>query len=501
MDLYKKSALIGYSGFVGTNLHLSHKFTNVYNSKNINEIVGNDFDIVVCCGISAMKWWANANPQMDMDNIISLLDILKTIKTKKFVLISTIDVYDNVNGNINEDTIINPNNNHAYGKNRYFVENFIINNFNDYHIIRLPGLFGYGLKKNIIYDFINDRLHEINKYSSFQWYDVGNLYNDFLYVLNNNIKLINLFPEPISNDELYGIFCNYKNCGDIMAINNNLVTYDVNTKYKNKYWDTKDNVVASLHNYIDNMLYGKLIISNLSWKHNDNSCMLNNLGIFGITQLEVSPHKYFSGDNNCNLYSFQSLLYPNTWNLFDDSEIVFDHFVKVIKLTHDNNVKVLVFGSPKNKKKNDLSYDDALSFAIEFFKRVSVICEQYNVIIVIEPNPRCYGCDFIINSIEGRQLVLAIDSKYIRLHLDFGCMYLENENILDCINNNLDILGHIHISAPKLENLYLWKDKINYREIIVEIKKVYHGYLSIEMINMDDYDILKDLYYLLLTHL
>lgn len=496
MDKYKKSALIGYTGFVGTNLHLSYNFTNVYNSKNINDIIDNEFDIVVCCGISATKWWANMNPNIDMDNIMLLLNILKTIKTKKFILISTIDVYDNINGDIDEDTYINPNINHAYGKNRYYVETFIKEYFDNYHIIRLSGLFGYGLKKNIIYDILNAKLNEINLQSSFQWYSLDNLFDDMCYVLNNNIKLINLFTEPINNNELYDIFCKYKNCENIKIVYNNTINYDIKTKYGNKYWNTKNNIIVALESYINNMLYGKLIISNLSWKHNDNYEMLTKLNIFGIQTLEVSPYKYFNGINNCNLYSFQSLLYPNTWNLFEESEYVYDHLVNIIQLAHDNNVKVIVFGSPKNRNKNNLSYYDALNFSIEFFKKISVVCEQYNVCMVIEPNANYYGCDFIVNSNEGRELVLGVNSKYFRLHLDIGNMYLENENILECINNNLDILGHIHISSPKLENLCLWKDKINYKQLFIEIKKIYDGYLSIEMINMDDLDILRDIYYL-----
>ena len=127
-------ALIGYTGFVGSNIKNQKKFDYYYNSKNINDITNKSFDTVVCSGVSSIKWFANLNPKKDYNNIHSLIKKLKTISFKKFILISTIAVYDNPADN-------------AYGRNRLYLENYIRNNFKNYLIIRLPGLFGKGLKK------------------------------------------------------------------------------------------------------------------------------------------------------------------------------------------------------------------------------------------------------------------------------------------------------------------------------------------------------------------
>ena len=146
--------IIGYTGFVGNNLDSQIKFDEKYNSKNINEIKGKQFDIVYCAGVSAIKWFANQNPDKDMEEIDSLIENLKTIKTKMFILISTIDIYPEFE-NINEDTLPNISKQDAYGKNRYYLENWVKNNFENYLIVRLPALFGKGLKKNFIYDLLN----------------------------------------------------------------------------------------------------------------------------------------------------------------------------------------------------------------------------------------------------------------------------------------------------------------------------------------------------------
>ena len=56
---------------------------------------------------------------------------------------------------MNERTIINPKKNDDYGRNRYYVEKFVNSHFANCTIIRLPSLFGKGLKKNFIYDLLH----------------------------------------------------------------------------------------------------------------------------------------------------------------------------------------------------------------------------------------------------------------------------------------------------------------------------------------------------------
>ena len=76
-------------------------------------------------------------------------------------------------------------------------------------------------------------------------------------------------------------------------------------------------------------------------------------------------------------------------------------------------------------------------------------------------------------------------------------MFLENENIYECIKNNLDILEHIHISAPNLNSLSIHKNEINYRELFREIKKIYNKTFSIEMLGQEDFDIFRDILFLI----
>jgi hypothetical protein len=60
-------------------------------------------------------------------------------------------------------------------------------------------LVGPGLRKNVIFDFLNDNnLHTIDSRSVFQFYPMVNLWYDIQAGLNAGLNLIHLTAEPIS---------------------------------------------------------------------------------------------------------------------------------------------------------------------------------------------------------------------------------------------------------------------------------------------------------------
>ena len=200
-----KSALIGYTGFVGGNILRQQQFQNLYNSKNIDDICGNYFDLVVCAGVSAVKWLANKEPEKDWDNIKALITKLQKVHAKEFILISTVDVYPNPI-DVDEDFSINLDECAPYGKHRRLLEEFVVDNFERITIVRLPGIFGEGLKKNIIYDFLNNKMLDcINSENVFQFYDLKNVWKDINIARNNNLKLINFATEPTSVKEIASV--------------------------------------------------------------------------------------------------------------------------------------------------------------------------------------------------------------------------------------------------------------------------------------------------------
>lgn len=250
------NALVGYTGFVGSNLYEAGAFDSVYNSKNIQEAFGTNPDLLVYSGLRAEKYLANNNPDKDLEQIKIAEKNILSINPKKLVLISTIDVFKNPSG-VNENSVIDTNGLHAYGYNRYQLELWVRQNYKDALIIRLPALFGKNLKKNFIYDYINripfmlkeDKFDEfikqepiLNDYyqlqdngfykvnvpdnerenlrqvftrlgfsalnftdsrSRYQFYNLRNLWNDIQTVLCAGITLWHPATEPICAGELY----------------------------------------------------------------------------------------------------------------------------------------------------------------------------------------------------------------------------------------------------------------------------------------------------------
>ena len=149
-----KDILVGYTGFVGGNIAEKHSFEGLYNSRNIQEAYGSCPELLVYSGIRAEMFLANKFPQKDLENMDEAIGNIKKINPKRLVLISTISVYDNPVG-INEDVVIHENKLTAYGKNRRYLEKWVLENYKDCLIVRLPALYGTGIKKNFIYDMIH----------------------------------------------------------------------------------------------------------------------------------------------------------------------------------------------------------------------------------------------------------------------------------------------------------------------------------------------------------
>jgi dTDP-4-dehydrorhamnose reductase len=192
------NALIGFSGFVGSTLLKQAPFESLYRSTNICDIEGRSFDTVVCAGAPAQKWIANREPEADRQKIDGLIAHLKTIQCKSFILISTVDVFSESKG-VDEESPIDESGLHAYGLHRRLLENFVERQFSNHLIVRLPGLVGPGLRKNVIFDFLNDHnLHAIESRGIFQFYPMASLWYDIQTALNAGLRLVHLTAEPIS---------------------------------------------------------------------------------------------------------------------------------------------------------------------------------------------------------------------------------------------------------------------------------------------------------------
>lgn len=301
------NALVGYTGFVGSNLYQTGQFDKVFNSKNIDEAYGLEPDLLVYAGLRAEKYLANHEPEKDMELIVQAEENIRKINPKKLVLISTIDVFKNPI-DVDETTPIDTEGLHAYGYNRYQLECWVRENYPDALIVRLPALFGINLKKNFIYDFIHvipsmlkeDKFLELSQKdeslreyyeqqnngfykcrdlkesekillqkkfkdldftalnftdsrAEYQFYPLFRLWDDIQIALNNNILLWHPAVEPISAGELYEalageVFVNY--------LPDKVVYYNFHTIYANvfgssqKYILNREQILVEINRFV-----------------------------------------------------------------------------------------------------------------------------------------------------------------------------------------------------------------------------------------------------------
>lgn len=153
-------ALVGYTGFVGSNIYLKarNRIEGVFNSQNVRKAYGLDPELLIYAGLRAEKYLANSAPERDMEQILQAEKNIRKINPQKLVLISTVDVYQNPVGVDEGDSPLSNgagNGVQPYGLNRYYLEAWVRKNYPDALIIRLPALYGHNIRKNFIYDYIN----------------------------------------------------------------------------------------------------------------------------------------------------------------------------------------------------------------------------------------------------------------------------------------------------------------------------------------------------------
>lgn len=245
----------------------------------------------------------------------------------------------------------------------------------------------------------------------------------------------------------------------------------------------------------------KLSISNIGWEIHEDKEVFELIQRYGFEGIELAPPKIFKDPANAtdkeirdylsyiNMYGFkfpamQSLLFGKPeLKIFDDSRgDTLEYLKKIIELAQKLDVKVLVFGSPKNRFIGDMPKDEAKKIAIDFFKELGEYAHSKERCFCIEPNAKEYGCDFITNTDEAIKLVKEVSSKGFRLHIDSAVMAMNGENIEENLKIALPYTEHFHISEPFLE--LITNNKTNHEEFAKTLKSLnYDKWISIEMKN------------------
>lgn len=201
-------ALVGSTGFIGAQLLAMHDFDLAVHRPDVDTLRGQHLELLVCAGLPAAKWQANADPATDWANMASLAQVLATVTAERAVLISTVDVYQPAIA-VDETTPATYNGTQAYGTHRAWFEAFFTSHFDDGLVLRLPGLFGPGLRKNLIYDLLNGRSDQyagVNPTARFQFFDTARTWEVIEAAWTHQVRLLNVASEPVSAQDVADLF-------------------------------------------------------------------------------------------------------------------------------------------------------------------------------------------------------------------------------------------------------------------------------------------------------
>ena len=244
----------------------------------------------------------------------------------------------------------------------------------------------------------------------------------------------------------------------------------------------------------------RISISNIAWERDEEPQIAELLGRLGVTAVDVAPGKYFPDvavaldadirkvrnwweERDISIYGMQSLLFGtkglNVFGNADSQERLLQHLRHVCRIAGGLGAKRLVFGSPKNRDRSGLGDKEADDIALHFFGRLGDIARGHGVVITLEPNPVCYGTNWVIATKEAYAFVKELGNPGIAMQLDTGTVITNSEGTAE-FSEVKDTVGHVHLSEPGLLPLCLAPDKHN--GVLRAAAGIAPGTVTIEML-------------------
>ncbi|MBX9652591.1 sugar phosphate isomerase/epimerase [bacterium] len=252
-----------------------------------------------------------------------------------------------------------------------------------------------------------------------------------------------------------------------------------------------------------------LAISNIAWPTDQDEIVARLLRDEGVEGIEIAPTKWwpnplmatkqeiqdrrgFWEDRGFSIVAAQSLLFGRgELQLFGDakSQDQLRNYLKVIiDLCSSLGAGPLVFGSPKNRKRGDVSVEKANRLASLFFASLADYAHERGTCVSLEANPPYYGADFMTTVAEVMDVVHAVDHPGVRLQIDTACMDYVNDLPSSLLKLGESPIAHFHVSEPNLAEIGTGNvDHDAFADVIEAIG--YKKWISIEMRELPSFEI------------
>lgn len=244
-----------------------------------------------------------------------------------------------------------------------------------------------------------------------------------------------------------------------------------------------------------NLMIDQLAVSNLCWKPEDTIKILNQLNKYGVRFIELAPTKilgfksfkdlrfakiykeFLQSNYDIKVVSLQSIMFNTDLEIFDtkNRRMVIRHFKDVFKFAYAIGARIVVLGSPSHRKLNN---KQSPIDTVDLIQTLSSYSKTYNIKLLIEPNPIVYNSNFITSNIEALNYISNYKINDLYINLDLGSVKLNSEDLSLMSNDFFNLVKHVHISEPYLEQIRFDKNIVS---SISTLKKMeFNGFISIE---------------------
>lgn len=155
--------LLGGNGFVGSAFKRLFEKQDIphilLTRSNYEDHIGKSCDIFINANGNSKKFMADRDPAWEFDaSVHSVSRSITEFNSKRYIHLSTGDVYPKQDSPdiTNEDDILDPQKMSRYGLHKYLAETLVRGTNPNHLVFRMGGFVGPGLKKNAIFDMLNN---------------------------------------------------------------------------------------------------------------------------------------------------------------------------------------------------------------------------------------------------------------------------------------------------------------------------------------------------------
>jgi D-psicose/D-tagatose/L-ribulose 3-epimerase len=215
----------------------------------------------------------------------------------------------------------------------------------------------------------------------------------------------------------------------------------------------------------------KLAVSNIAWDEPEQPEILAAFPALGVTGIEIAPTKLWPDWRGADpaagqqvrhaieakglcIPAIQSVLFGlpdlQLFGSADCQTALVKHLTEVAKLAGALGAEAIVFGSPRNRDRGELSLAQAMDRAVPVLRQVGEACAAAGTCFCLEPNPEAYNCNFLTHWQDVAELAERVGHPGVGIHLDTACITLAEDDPVEAIAACGAAIRHFHVSEPAL---------------------------------------------------